>query len=94
MGMKYGDLKTGNLLPVWKGDVYKRQAESVQDAESSLFGMEDSELTEDTMPAFADMEEDVYKRQGDYGESTGSYHCGTVWPGRTDEIRNWKMEKI
>ena len=30
---------------------------------------------------------------GDYGESTGSYHCGAVWPGRTDEIRNWKWKK-
>ena len=38
-------------VPVYAADFSDGTAESVQDAESSLFGMEDSELTEDTMPA-------------------------------------------
>ena len=46
-------------VPVYAADFSDGTAESVQDAESSLFGMEDSELTEDTMPAFADMEENA-----------------------------------
>ena len=44
-------------VPVYAADFSDGTAESVQDAESSMFGMEDSELTEDTMPAFADMED-------------------------------------
>ena len=44
---------------MYAADFSDGTAESVQDAESSLFGMEDSELTEDTMPAFADMEENA-----------------------------------
>lgn len=35
-------------VPVYAADFSDGTAESVQDAESSLFGMEDSELTEDT----------------------------------------------
>ena len=50
---------TASGVPVYAADFSDGTAESVQDAESSLFGMEDSELTEDTMPAFADMEENA-----------------------------------
>ena len=46
-------------VPVYAADFSDGTAESVQDAESSLFGMEDSELTEDTVPAFADTEENA-----------------------------------
>lgn len=50
---------TASGVPVYAADFSDGTAESVQDAESSLFGMEDSELTEDTVPAFADTEENA-----------------------------------
>ena len=56
-------------VPVYAADFSDGTAESVQDAESSLFGMEDSELTEDTMPAFADMEENADAAQITDGNS-------------------------
>ena len=50
---------TASGVPVYAADFSDGTAESVQDAESSLFGREDSELTEDTVPAFADTEENA-----------------------------------
>ena len=60
---------TASGVPVYAADFSDGTAESVQDAESSLFGMEDSELTEDTMPAFADMEENADAAQITDGNS-------------------------
>ena len=60
---------TASGVPVYAADFSDGTAESIQDAESSLFGMEDSELTEDTMPAFADMEENADAAQITDGNS-------------------------
>jgi len=73
-------------VPVYAADFSDGTAESVQDAESSLFGMEDSELTEDTMPAFADMEENAdneifsneLKKQAGYGKDGEKGFDGAV----------------